>query len=57
MRRTLDEVCALKANFTLEGKAYKWWMSLGENAHPTTWEAFETIFQKEFLLENEKYHN
>ncbi|WP_368853790.1 hypothetical protein [Enterobacter cloacae complex sp. GF14B] len=54
LRRTPDAVRALQTSLTLEGKAYKWWMSLKEkNIIPQSWAAFEAIFLKEFLPTNE----
>ena len=48
-----NSICALETSLTLEGKAYKWWMSIDVHDHTTTWARFEEIFQKEFLPENE----
>ena len=57
LRRTSDEQRALETSFSLEGKAYKWWLSLAETACTRTWNAFQELFRKEFLLENEKDRN
>ena len=46
----LATVMATKTSLTLEGKAYKWWMSLPTDICPKTWEEFEAAFRKEFLL-------
>ena len=51
LRRNPEEVRPIEASLSLTGKAYKWWMSLKE--HPHTWEDFEKVFRKEFLLVNE----
>ena len=53
LRRTPDHVRALEASLSLEGKAYKWWMSLKVSDRPTTWTRFQEVFRKEFLPENE----
>ena len=55
LHNTLESLCALQASLSLEGKAYKWWMSLTER--PQTWASFETMFRKEFLPENEQDRN
>ncbi|MCO5548046.1 hypothetical protein L7F22_001502 [Adiantum nelumboides] len=57
LRSTPDSTCAIETSLNLEGKAYKWYMSLRNSARPTTWDHFQEIFQKEFLLENEKDRN
>ena len=48
---------AIETSLTLEGKAYKWWMSLPADTRPKTWEEFEAAFKKEFLPQNEKDQN
>ena len=40
LRQTSDEQRALETSLSLEGKAYKWWLSLDETARPRTWNAF-----------------
>ena len=57
LRRTLDEQRALETSLSLEGKAYKWWLSLDEMVCPCTWNAFQELFHKEFLPENKKDRN
>ena len=57
LRHTLDLVATVEASLSLEGKAYKWWLSIDEHARPTTWGEFEVMFHREFLLANEKDHN
>ena len=57
LRHTPDSIRALETSLTLEGKAYKWWMSIDAHARPTTWAKFEEIFRKEFLPENEPDRN
>ena len=57
LRRTSDGVCVLEASLSLEGKAYKWWMSLKVTDRPSTWSTFQEVFQKEFLPENEQDKN
>ena len=54
LRRTPTAIMATETSLSLEGKAYKWWMSLPVETRPKTWEEFEAVFRKEFLLENEK---
>lgn len=39
----------LEISLMLEGKAYKWWMSLLVDTCLKTWEEFEEMFWKEFL--------
>ena len=57
LRRTPATVMATETSLTLEGKAYKWWMSLPTDICPKTWEEFEAAFRKEFLPQNEKDQN
>ncbi len=57
LRKADESVKILEASLTLEGRAYKWWMSLDSTTRPTTWEEFEKAFRKEFLPENEKERN
>ena len=40
LRRTSDEQQALEISLSLEGKAYKWWLSLDETTRPRTWNTF-----------------
>ena len=57
LRCTFAAVMATETSLTLEGKAYKWWMSLPIATRPTTWEEFEAAFKKEFLPQNKKDQN
>jgi len=57
LRKPEESVKVLEASLTLDGRAYKWWMSLTPSARPSTWEEFEKAFQKEFFPENEKDRN
>ncbi|MCO5609563.1 hypothetical protein L7F22_063792 [Adiantum nelumboides] len=57
LRRTPDNICALETSLSLEGKAYKWWMSLKMADRPTSWTRFQEVFRKEFLPENEPDRN
>ena len=57
LRRTSDSVAAVEASLSLEGKAYKWWLSIDEHARPNTWGEFEVMFRREFLPANEKDRN
>ena len=57
LKRTSDEQQALETRLSLEGKAYKWWLSLDEMARPHTWNTFQELFRKEFLPKNEKDRN
>ena len=57
LRRTPDHIRALEASLSLEGKAYKWWMSLQLAERPNTWTQFQEAFRKEFLPENEADRN
>ncbi|MCO5575776.1 hypothetical protein L7F22_029581 [Adiantum nelumboides] len=52
LHRTPDNICALETSLSLEGKAYKWWMSLKMADRPTSWTQFQEVFRKEFLPEN-----
>lgn len=40
LQHTPDFIHALEASLSLEGKTYKWWMSLDVRAHPGTWDRF-----------------
>ena len=40
LRSTPDEQRALETSLLLEGKAYKWWLSVDETARPRTWAQF-----------------
>ena len=44
LRRTSDNVRALEASLSLEGKAYKWWMSLKVTDRLSTWSKFQEVF-------------
>ena len=44
LRRTSDGVRVLEASLSLEGKAYKWWMSLKVTDCPSTWSKFQEVF-------------
>ena len=57
LHRTSDSIAAIEASLSLEGKAYKWWLSIDKHARPNTWGEFEVMFRREFLLENEKDRN
>ena len=57
LRKPDESVKILEASLTLDGKAYKWWMSLDYTSRPTTGDEFERAFRKEFLPENEKERN
>ena len=57
LRHTPTAIMATETSLSLEGKAYKWWMSLPVETRPKTWEEFEAVFRKEFLPENEKERN
>ena len=57
LRGTPDRIRALETSLSLEGKAYKWWMSLKVANRPKTWARFQEIFRKEFLPENESDRN
>ena len=57
LRQTPDEQRALETSLSLEGKAYKWWLSLDETARPRTWSHFQELFRKEFLPKNKKAKN
>ena len=57
LRQTPNEQQALESSLSLEGKAYKWWLSLDEMACPRTWSQFQELFYKEFLPENKKDRN
>ncbi|MCO5591548.1 hypothetical protein L7F22_045534 [Adiantum nelumboides] len=57
LRRTPNNICALETSLSLEGKAYKWWMSLKMANRPTSWTRFQEVFRKEFLPENEPDRN
>ena len=57
LRQTPNEQRALETSLSLEGKAYKWWLSLDETARPRTWNTFQELFRKEFLPENQKDRN
>ena len=57
LRRTSATVMATETSLTLEGKDYKWWMSIPTATRPTTWEEFEVAFKKEFLPQNKKDQN
>ena len=46
LRQTPDEQRALGISLSLEGKAYKWWLSLDETACPHTWNTFQELFRK-----------
>ena len=54
---TLDSLRAIESSLSLEGKAYKWYMSLSMAARTSTWSHYQEIFQKEFLLENKQDQN
>ena len=54
---TPEELQALEVSLALDGKAYKWWLSLDETTRPRTWSQFQELFRKEFLPENEKDRN
>ena len=43
LQRTLAIVMATEMSLTLEGKAYKWWMSLPTNIRLETWEELSSI--------------
>ena len=51
LQRTPNIDTLIQASLSLEGKAYKWWMSLSEASCPKSWAKFETVFKKEFLPE------
>ena len=51
LRRNPKVVRLIEASLSLMRKAYKWWMSLKERSH--SWEGFDKVFRKEFLLVNE----
>ena len=57
LRRTPTSIMVTETSLTLEGKAYKWWMSLPVETRPTDWREFEAAFWKEFLPQNEKDQN
>ena len=46
LRRTSDSVRVLEASLSLEGKAYKWWMSLKVTDRPSTWSTVSRGFLK-----------
>ena len=54
LRRTPTAIMATETRLSLEGKAYKWWMSLPVETHPKILEEFEAVFRKEFLPEMRK---
>ena len=37
LHQTPDSISALETSLSLEGKDYKWWMSLNLGSHPSTW--------------------
>ena len=51
---TPNSLCAIESSLSLEGKAYKWYMSLSMAARTTTWSGCQEIFQKEFFPKNEQ---
>ncbi|MCO5589197.1 hypothetical protein L7F22_043163 [Adiantum nelumboides] len=57
MRRTHDAMKPRHTCLALEGKAYKWWMTLKNHQRLKTWAEFENAFRKEFLPSNEKQRN
>ena len=54
LRNTLDSLCAIESSLSLEGKAYKWYMSLSMAARTSTWSCYQEIFWKEFFSKNEQ---
>ena len=44
LHHMLNSIRALETSLTLEGKAYKWWISIDVHDRPTTWAKFEEIF-------------
>ena len=57
LRNTLDSLRAIESSLSLEGKAYKWYMSLSMAAHTSTWSRYHKIYLKEFFPENEQDRN
>ena len=53
LRNTPNSLQSIESSLSLEGKAYKWYMSLNMTACTSTWSHYQDIFQKEFLPENE----
>ena len=51
LRRNPEVVRLIEASPLLTRETYKWWMSLKERPH--SYEEFEKVFRKEFLLVNE----
>ena len=54
LRNTLDSLCAIEFSLSLEGKAYKWYVSLSMVGRTSTWSYNQEIFQKEFFPENKQ---
>ena len=46
LRRTPDVNTPVQASLSLEGRAYKWWMSLPDEGRPKSWAKFEVVFKK-----------
>ena len=57
MRGTIDKNKPRHTCFSLEGKAYKWWMAFKPHEKPAMWASFESAFCKLFLFLNEKQQN
>ena len=57
LRNTPDFLRAIESNLSLEGKAYKWYMSLSLQARTSTWSRYQDMFRKEFMPENEQSRN
>ena len=54
LRNTPDFLRAIDSSLSLEGKAYKWYMSLSLQARTSTWSHYQDMFQKEFMPENKQ---
>ena len=52
LRNTPDFLRAIESSLSLEGKAYKWYMSLSSQARASTWSRYQDMFRKEFMPEN-----
>ena len=57
LRNTPDFLRAIESSLSLEGKAYKWYMSLSVAARTSTRSCYQEIFRKEFLSENKQDRN
>ena len=57
LRNTLNSLRAIESSLGLEGKAYKWYMSLNMAARTSIWSRYQEIFWKEFLPKNDQDRN